>query len=224
MQVIYEDNHLLAVVKPPGLATQGTAAGQDSLLRRAKQYLKQKYNKPGNVYVGVVMRLDAPVTGVVLLARTSKAAARLNRQFHDGRVVKQYWAIVSGQLRPSSGTLRHWLWKDDRAQRMLATESPRETAKLAVLDYQTLAADQDVSLLEIRLHTGRKHQIRVQLASAGHPILGDRKYGSQAAWPAGIALHAYRLVLEHPVQKTPLELVAPLPPVWKRLAIAARLL
>jgi 23S rRNA pseudouridine1911/1915/1917 synthase len=225
MHVLYEDNHLLAVAKPPGLPTQGAAAGKPSLVSEAKEYLRRKYRKPGNVYLGVVSRLDSAVSGVVVFARTSKAAARLNEQFRGRKVEKTYWALVEGQTK-SADELVDWIVKDERRQRMITVpakgQSQRKNsspnAKEARLSYRRLKSPAGCSLIEIRLETGRKHQIRVQLASRGHPVIGDRKYGSRRAFPGGIALHSRRLVIEHPVKKTPIELVAPLPKAWKSLA------
>lgn len=219
LEVLYEDNHLLAVSKPAGLATMGTPAGKPTLLSVAKEYIKQRYHKPGNVYLGVVSRLDAPVTGLVLLARTSKAARRLTELFRRGEVEKVYWAIVEDTLRPTSGACVDWVGKDERHRRMHIVGPTLPGAQEARLAYRRLAQLRHDSLLEVRLETGRKHQIRLQLAHRGHPILGDRKYGSRRSWPAGIALHGRRLVIRHPVGDARLELEAPLPAAWAGLAI-----
>lgn len=216
LDVLYEDNHLLVVAKPAGLATQGAAAEEESLVTRAKAYLKWKYQKPGNVYLGVVSRLDAPVSGVVVLARTSKAADRLNRQFREREVTKSYWALVSGTPRPPQGELRDWLVKNEQQRRVVVAGPQTPGAKEAVLRYRTERSLPEAVWLDIELLTGRKHQIRVQLASRGWPILGDARYGSRVAFPHGIALHAYRLSLIHPVQQTPLEFFAPVPDAWRR--------
>lgn len=222
MQVLYEDNHLLAINKPTGLPTQGAAAGKLSVVAQAKAYLKRKYRKPGSVYLGVVSRLDSPVSGVVILARTSKAAARLNEQFRTRRVEKIYWAIAGGRIEPPSGQLIDFLAKDEQNKRMAIAVVSRKRGKIcqaqgqeARLSYKRLNAIGGNSLLEIVLQTGRKHQIRLQLAARGHPIVGDRKYGSKQAFPRGIALHARRLVIEHPVKKTRLVLEAPPPKSWQ---------
>jgi 23S rRNA pseudouridine1911/1915/1917 synthase len=214
LEVLYEDNHLLAVWKPAGLATMGAAAGTPTLISLAKQYVKQRYAKPGNVYLGVVSRLDAPVTGVVVFARTSKAASRLTEQFRSREVEKLYWALVEGLWEPAEGTLTQWIFHDDRAERMRIVGPAVAGAQEARLDYRRLRTVHGVSLLEVELHTGRKHQIRVQLADRGHPILGDRKYGSHREFRGGIALHARRLVFQHPVRDERIELVAHLPPTW----------
>jgi 23S rRNA pseudouridine1911/1915/1917 synthase len=219
-EILYEDNHLLAVNKPAGLPTMGTPEGRPTLLTLAKEYIKQRYSKPGNVYLGVVSRLDAPVTGVVLLARTSKAAARLTNQFRTRLVEKTYWAIAEGVLRPTVAECVDWLIHDERHRRMHVTPADAPDAKKAILTFRRLALVGHDSLLEITLETGRKHQIRLQLAHRGHPVLGDRKYGSRRPFPAGIALHARRLLVAHPVKLEPVELVAPLPEPWRRLGIS----
>jgi len=220
LDVLYEDNHLLVVNKPAGLPTMGTPGDRLTLLTLAKQYIKQQYGKPGNVYLGVVSRLDAPVTGVVLLARTSKAARRLTEQFRSRVVQKTYWAIVEGAVRPASGSWVDWIGKDERHRRMHIVARGLPEAKEARLSYRRLAAVASDSLLEVTLETGRKHQIRLQLAGHGHPVLGDRKYGSRRGFPGGIALHARSLVITHPVRTERLELVAPLPEAWHRSGVA----
>jgi len=222
MQVLYEDNHLLAINKPAGLPTQGAVAGKPSVVIQAKAYLKRKYRKPGNVYLGVVSRLDLPVSGVVILARTSKAAARLNEQFRSRRVEKIYRAIAEGRVEPPSGQLIDCLAKDEQNKRMAIAVASRKRGEIsqvrgqeARLSYKRLKIVLGNSLLEIALETGRKHQIRLQLAARGHPIVGDRKYGSKQVFPHGIALHCRRLVIEHPVKRTRLEITAQLPIGWK---------
>lgn len=214
LQVLYEDNHVLVIDKPAGLVTQGAREDEDSAVLLAKAYLKRQYNKPGNVYLGIVSRLDACVSGVLLFARTSKAAARLNDQFRLRQVRKVYWALVEGSGLPASGQLTHWLWHDDRHHRVVVTSADQPQAQEAKLSYRLIERRETRSLLEIELETGRKHQIRVQFADKGYPILGDRKYGSERSFPTGIALHARRLELEHPVQKTPLVIETPPPRYW----------
>jgi 23S rRNA pseudouridine1911/1915/1917 synthase len=216
LPILYEDNHLLVVSKPAGLATQGAAPGQTSVVDLARGYLKQKYGKPGNVYLGVVSRLDASATGVLVLARTSKAAARLAEQFRLGSVEKIYWAVVQGRPEPAEAECVDWIMKDERRQRMFVTRQSHPLARQARLTYRTLANLARETLLEVTLQTGRKHQIRVQLADRGHPILGDTKYGATMAFPVGIALHARRLGLQHPVRKEPLVIQAPCPESWRR--------
>jgi 23S rRNA pseudouridine1911/1915/1917 synthase len=244
LEVLYEDNHLLAVNKPALLPTMGVADDRPSLLAVAKEYIRRKYNKPGNVYLGIISRLDAPVTGVVLLARTSKAAARLSQQFRERDVEKVYWAIVEGHVEPRAGTLTDFMRKDERHRRMHIAEQNTVGAQRAELSYYVLLTDKEtgrqgdketrslaspglpvslspclgpVSLVEVRPLTGRKHQLRLQLANAGYPIVGDRKYGSGRAFSPGIALHSRRLVVVHPVSKMQIEIEAPPPPAWKRL-------
>jgi 23S rRNA pseudouridine1911/1915/1917 synthase len=230
LEVLYEDNHLLAVNKPAMLPTMGVAEDRPSLLSAAKEYVRKKYSKPGNVYLGIVSRLDAPVTGVVLMARTSKAAGRLAKQFRERDVEKIYWAIVEGNVEPREGRLVDYLRKDERHRRVHASGAATPGAQFAELNFRTLGflpgeprpRDRSASLLEVRPHTGRKHQIRVQLSQAGFPILGDRKYGNTRRFPQGIALHARRLVARHPVSKMQIELEAPLPEAWMSLIVESR--
>jgi 23S rRNA pseudouridine1911/1915/1917 synthase len=224
LEVLYEDNHLLVVNKPAMLPTMGVAPSRPSLLSICKEYIREKFDKPGNVYLGVVSRLDAPVTGVVLLARTSKAAKRLNEAFRDREVQKVYWAVVSGMPDPPQGTLEHYLRKDERHRKVHVTNAGATDAQLARLQYEVRGNHVDSSLVEVQLETGRKHQIRVQLAKLGHPIVGDRKYGSDREFPLGIALHSRSLEIEHPVQKEPIRFEAPLPAAWSKHATARRLL
>jgi 23S rRNA pseudouridine1911/1915/1917 synthase len=222
LQVLYEDNHLLVVNKPAGLPTMGTPGGTPTLLTVAKEYVKQRYEKPGNVYLGVVSRLDAPVTGVVLLARTSKAAARLTEQFRSHTVEKSYWAVVEGIMEPTEGSLVDWLGHDDRHRRMHIVGPTMPGAQEARLSYRQLGViAKRNSWVEVNLETGRKHQIRLQLSSHGHPIIGDRKYGSCTAFPVGIALHAHRLAVLHPTTAVRLEFEAPPPDTWRRFGLTA---
>ena len=214
LEVLYEDNHLLVVNTPAMLPTMGVADDAASLLTVAKQYIRSKYHKPGNVYLGIVSRLDTPVTGVTVLARTSKAAARLSAAFRERRVDKIYWCVVAGRPQPLAASLEHYLRKDERHRKVHVTHQRMPDAQLARLSYRTLAAHGDFALLEVQLETGRKHQIRVQLAKIGCPILGDRKYGSQHSFSVGIALHARQLAVEHPVKDQRLQFEAPLPRSW----------
>ena len=216
LDVLYEDNHLLVVNKPALLPTMGVEHSRPSLLQVAKDYVRRKYHKPGNVYLGIVSRLDAPVTGVVLLARTSKAASRLSEAFRKRRVQKIYWAVVGGTPDPRHGTLQHYLRKDERHRRVHVTHADCPDAQLARLHYAVLSQHKELSLLEVNLETGRKHQIRVQLSKLGHPVLGDRKYGSPFEFPHGIALHARMLEFRHPVRDETLRLEAPLPISWRQ--------
>lgn len=224
LKVLYEDNHLLVVNKPAMLPTMGVDSSRPSLLSIAKQYVRDKYNKPGNVYLGVVSRLDAPVTGVVLLARTSKAARRLSEAFRSRTVEKVYWAVVSGCPELPQGTVEHWLRKDERHRKMHVTQAGAADAQLARLQYTVRAERGDMALLEIQLETGRKHQIRVQLSKMGHPIVGDRKYGSACEFPLGIALHSRLLQVKHPVSKEQMQFEAPVPAVWHHHTAVSHLL
>ena len=220
LDVLYEDNHLLVVNKRAGLPTMGVSPDRPSLLAVAKEYVREKYDKPGNVYLGVVSRLDAPVTGAMLIARTSKAARRLTEQFRSRAVEKIYWAVVEGAMEPEQGELIDWVRKDERHRRMHIATPEGPGAKEARLFYQVLRSVGGDTLLEVRLETGRKHQIRVQLGHRGRAVLGDRKYGSGRSFPSGIALHSRRLVFEHPVRHERIEVVAPLPKAWRGLGLA----
>ncbi len=215
LHVLYEDNHLLVVHKPPGLPTMGVKPEIPSLLAVAKRYIKEKYAKPGNVYLGVVSRLDTPVSGVVVMARTSKAAARLNEQFRERLVAKTYWALVEGHLREREQELVDWLGEDPRHRRVAVVPQGTAGAREARLRCYRLQRCRRGSLVEVELLTGRKHQIRVQLASRGYPILGDRKYGSRAQFGEGIALLAKTLRIMHPVTREPLEFSVRPPAAWR---------
>jgi 23S rRNA pseudouridine1911/1915/1917 synthase len=209
LKILYEDNHCLAVFKPAGMLTVGDRTGDISLIELVKGYVKRKYRKPGNVYIGVVHRLDRPVSGVVLFARTSKAAARLSEQFRTGNVCKIYWAWVQGRPAHRRETLVNFLVKD-RAQNLVmaaADDAPR--AQRAELDYRVLRSDRHHSLLEIRPRTGRPHQIRVQLAAHGVPIVGDVKYGARPATAGQVALVAAELQFKHPVRNELIRVYAP---------------
>jgi 23S rRNA pseudouridine1911/1915/1917 synthase len=219
LEVLYEDNHLLAINKPAGLPTMGVAPDKPSLLTVAKDYIKRRYAKPGNVYLGVLSRLDAPVTGVVLLARTSKAAKRLNEQFRDRKVEKLYLALVEGRIEPAEGKCEDWLARDKRHRRMHIVGPTMPGAQQARLSYRLVGSPGGNSLLEVLLETGRKHQIRLQLAEREHPILGDRKYGSVLRWPTGIALHARKLTVSHPIGGAAVSFEAPLPRPWSEFGV-----
>jgi 23S rRNA pseudouridine1911/1915/1917 synthase len=219
LDVLYEDNHLLAVNKPAGLATMGASAGKTSLVTLAKEYLKARYNKPGNVYLGVVSRVDAAVSGVVILARTSKAAARLSEQFRTRSVEKLYWAVVEGRVDPPSGEWIDWMVKDESHHRMIRAAAQAAGAQEARLAYRVLKPVAEATLVEIRPETGRKHQIRLQFAVRGNAILGDKKYGSQRTFSSGIALHARELAFDHPTTKRRMTISAPIPGGWNGFAI-----
>jgi 23S rRNA pseudouridine1911/1915/1917 synthase len=208
LQVVYEDNHCIAVLKPPGLLTAGDRTGDVSLLDQVRDYLRVKYKKPGNVFVGVVHRLDRPVGGVVLFARTSKAASRLSEQFRSGRVEKVYQALVEGRVTSREGLLEDRLVKDHKKNVVRRSSAANARARESLLSYRRLRTSPSTTLLEIRPMTGRSHQIRVQLAAAGHPIVGDRKYGSKRPFEEGIALRAVRLTFEHPTTRLPVTVEA----------------
>lgn len=225
MRILYEDNHLLVLDKPAGIPTMGASEGCESVVTWGREYLRRKYSKPGNVYVGVVSRLDASVSGVILLARTSKAAARLCQRFRDREVGKTYWALVAPAPAIDSGNCQDWIAKNDARQRMEIVAPAAREARDAELSFRVLRRQRDWALLEVRPETGRKHQIRLQLAARGWPILGDRKYGGQATvsqppFAPGIALHARKLELTHPVRQTAIEFTAPLPSSWTRFGIS----
>ena len=213
VNVIYEDNHLIAVAKKAGDIVQGDKTGDVPLSDLVKAYLKDKYQKPGNVYLGVVHRLDRPVSGVVLFAKTSKALPRLNKMFAEHEAVrKTYLAIVVNKPLQSEGTLTHWLTRNEKQNTARAYDREVPGSKKAVLDYRLVAQSDRYFLLEVTLHTGRHHQIRCQLAKIGCPIRGDLKYGAPRSNPDGsISLHAWRLSLEHPVSHVPLTIEAPVP-------------
>jgi 23S rRNA pseudouridine1911/1915/1917 synthase len=223
LQILYEDNHLLAVCKPVGLPTMGAAGGAASLVTIAKDYIKAKYGKPGNVYLGIVSRLDSLATGVVLFARTSKAAARLTELFRTGGVKKRYLVVTEVPPVPDRGMCVDWVRKSEIQQRMQVASSQDPGAKQAQLRYRLLQRMGAAGLVEVELLTGRKHQIRLQLSHRGWAVAGDRKYGARMPWSSGIALHARSLELRHPVRATPLRLVAPLPVAWQRWHITADL-
>jgi len=214
LDVLYEDNHLLVVVKPAEMPTQGVASDRVSLLTLARDYVRRKYGKPGNVYLGVVSRLDTPVSGVIVLARTSKSARRLNEQFRARSVRKVYWALVEGSPAPCAGECIDWIAHDHPRRRMQVARPGVAESQEARLAYRQLRTFSGISLLEVELYTGRKHQIRVQLAHRGWPIVGDTRYGSRHTFPAGIALHARRLELDHPTKGDRLDFVAPVPSAW----------
>ena len=222
--VLYEDNHLLVLNKPTGMVSQGALPDEPSAVEWAKRYLKQKYAKPGNVFVGVVSRLDRDVSGVLVLARTSKGAARLNEQFRDRTVKKTYWAVVEGSP-PDSLRCEDLIAEDEAAKRMvvvdptLAAKFRSVEAQPAALTFRRIREIDGASLVEVELETGRKHQIRVQLAARGWPIVGDRKYGSRRRFEAGIALHARRLEIRHPTRDESLTFEAKPPISWASLGL-----
>jgi len=213
MLILYEDNHVIALVKPPGLATMGLPDGQETLLTQTKAYLKEKYAKPGEVYLGVVSRLDVPVSGVVLFARTSKAAARLNDQFRRHTVEKIYIALVEGAITPPEGECIDHIGEDKRHRKVFRSQTG--VGKESRLRYRKVRQVHQCSQVEIKLETGRKHQIRLQLSARGYPIRGDIKYGAKMSFPGGIALHAWKLTFSHPTTGERIELTAPLPKTFE---------
>jgi 23S rRNA pseudouridine1911/1915/1917 synthase len=219
LEILYEDNHCLAVNKPAGLLTQGDISGGPSVLEQVRAYLKERYRRPGNVFVGLVHRLDRPTSGVLLLARTSKAAGRLSAQFRAGTVEKVYWGIVEGVVPEEQGEWSDTLWKDER--RNVVRVVPPRTAggQEAVLSFRVLGRQQGKTTLELRPWTGRSHQLRVQLASRGFPIVGDRKYGAKCLLRASdgrhrVALHARSLTFTHPTRREAVAVLAPVAADW----------
>lgn len=220
MDILYEDNHIIAVNKTCREIVQGDKTGDMPLSEMLKIWLKEKYNKPGNVFVGVTHRLDRPVSGVVVFAKTSKALARLNEMFRKGEVKKTYWAIVKQRPPEPEGELVNWLVRNEKQNKSYVYDSERIHAKKAILHYRVIARSENYYLLEIDLKTGRHHQIRCQLAHMGCPIKGDLKYGADRSNPdGGISLHAHSAAFIHPVSKQPLQIVAPVPDdnLWKAL-------
>jgi 23S rRNA pseudouridine1911/1915/1917 synthase len=220
-EVLYEDNHCLAIVKPAGRLSAHFAGEEQTLDREVKQYLKEKYRKPGNVFLGIVHRLDRPVSGVLLFARTSKAAARLSEQFRSGTIEKIYWAIVEGEVARSAGSLEDWLRKNERTGRVEVVEPRTSGARQSLLHYTRRAVHGGLSWLEVRPQTGRTHQLRVQLAHHGHPIYGDARYGAVSIFAVSqtggqaIALHARSLTFLHPTTYEPITLTAEVPRPWR---------
>lgn len=216
--ILYEDNHLLIVNKAAGILVQGDVTGDMPLAEHCKQYIKEKYNKPGDVFLGVVHRLDRPVSGVVVLARTSKSLERMNALFRERQTVKTYWTIVNQKPITSEGSLLHWLMKDEKKNKTTAFKKETPGALRAELNYNLIASKAGEYLIEVNPITGRPHQIRVQLASMGCAIKGDLKYGSTHSNHDGsICLHARRLEFIHPVKKELITVQAPLPVIneWK---------
>ena len=222
MQVLYEDNHIIVVNKRPGDIVQGDKTGDTPLSEVVKDYIKDKYNKPGNVYLGVVHRLDRPTSGIVVFARTSKALPRLNQLFKDRDAKKTYWAIVKNMPPKEEDSLVHYLKRNPKQNKSYAHIKEVPESKKAILDYKIIQKLNNYFLLEIALHTGRHHQIRSQLSAIGSPIKGDLKYGfDRSNKDASISLHARKLSFTHPVKDLELELVAPVPndPLWNAVDI-----
>ncbi len=222
MTVLYEDNHIIAVNKTCSEIVQGDKTGDTPLSEIVKAYIKEKYNKPGEVFLGVTHRLDRPTSGVVLFARTSKALTRLNAMFQSHeQIQKTYWAIVQGAPKMPEGRLENWLIRNEQQNKSYIAKPNANNAKKAILNYHTLVRGENYTLLEINLETGRHHQIRCQLAAIGCPIKGDLKYGAKRSNPdGGISLHARQIAFIHPVSKQPICITAPVPndSLWQQLA------
>jgi len=217
LQILFEDNHLIIINKRVGDIVQGDKTGDKPLSEVVKDYIKEHYQKPGNVYLGVVHRLDRPTSGVVIFAKTSKALSRLNKMLQDKKIQKTYWAIVKEKPKIKQQTLINYLIKNPKNNKSTAFDTEKKGTKKAVLHYQIKKVLDNYSLLEIELETGRHHQIRVQLSKIGHPIKGDLKYGfNRSNKDGGINLHAYKIELVHPVSKELLKIIAPTPnePLW----------
>ena len=217
LQVLYEDNHVIIINKRAGDIVQGDKTGDKPLSDVVKEYLKDKYNKPGNVFLGVVHRLDRPTTGIVVFARTSKALPRLNKLFAEKEVKKTYWAIVKNPVKKQHDTLVHWLKKNPKNNKSTAFDKEIPDSKKAILHYKVFKELDNYSVLEINLETGRHHQIRTQLSKIGYPIKGDLKYGfDRSNKDASISLHSRQIEFKHPVNKETITISAPLPndPIW----------
>ncbi len=222
MTVLYEDNHIIAVNKTCNEIVQGDKTGDTPLADTVKVYIKEKYHKPGEVFLGVTHRLDRPTSGVVLFARTSKALSRLNEMFKSHEQIrKTYWAIVQGAPKQVQARLENWLVRNEKQNKSYIAKSGAKEAKLAVLSYKTLVKGDHYTLLEVNLETGRHHQIRCQLAAIGCPIKGDLKYGAKRSNPdGGISLHARKIEFIHPVSKQDICITAPVPEdsLWQQFA------
>lgn len=225
MDIIYEDNHIIVVNKAPGEIVQGDKTGDEPLVEKLRTYIKEKYNKPGNVFCGVVHRLDRPVGGLVVFAKTSKALTRLNDMFRNGQVHKTYWALSRNLPPTPEGELTHYITTTEHNNKSYVSPTPRDGAKEARLRYRHIASSERYHLIEVELLTGRKHQIRVQLSAIGCPIKGDLKYGDRRSNPDGsISLLAHHIEFVHPVSQQPISLTAPLPsdPLWQAFSQTAK--
>ncbi|MBR4920474.1 MAG: RNA pseudouridine synthase [Prevotella sp.] len=225
MKVVYEDNHIIIVYKESGEIVQGDKTGDTPLSELVKAYIKEKYAKPGLVFLGVVHRLDRPVSGLVMFARTSKALGRLNNMFRDGEVHKTYWAVVQNKPEEEEGTLEHWLVRNEEKNKSFAYSREVPRSKKAILKYRLIGQSERYYLLEVNLLTGRHHQIRCQLAAMGCPIKGDLKYGAKRSNPDGsISLLAHRLDFIHPVSKEHIVVESPLPQdnLWQNINFSVK--
>ena len=220
LQVIFEDNHLIAINKRVGDIVQGDKTGDIPLSEIVKTYIKQKYNKPGEVFLGVIHRLDRPTSGIVIFARTSKALSRMNEMFSNRETQKTYWAVVKNKPEKAADTLQHFIKRNEKNNTSKAHLKEVPDSKLAILDYQTIKTLNNYSVIEVNLHTGRHHQIRAQLSAINSPIKGDLKYGFDRSNPdGGIHLHARKLVFVHPVSKENVTILAnpPSDAIWNEL-------
>lgn len=219
MNIVYEDNHIIVVDKTPGEIVQGDKTGDTPLVETVRRYIKERYNKPGNVFCGVVHRLDRPVGGLVIFAKTSKALTRLNEMLRLGQIHKTYRALTRNMPDPAEGRIESYITSVERNNKSYSWPVPKEGAKKSSLTYRVTGRTDRFNLVEINLETGRKHQIRVQLASIGCPIRGDLKYGDKRSNPDGsISLQAFRLQFIHPVSKESIDLTAPYPGSWPALS------
>lgn len=212
LEILYEDNHLIAVNKPVGVLVQGDKTGDKTLLNQVKEYIKVKYNKPGDVYIGLVHRIDRPASGVVIFAKTSKALSRINEQLRNHEIKRTYWAVVKTRPKELQGTLIHYIKKNEEKNKSYASDVKKKNSKKAELSYELIGGLTNYFLLQVELKTGRHHQIRCQLAKIGCPIKGDLKYGfSRSNRDGGIHLHAKKIELIHPVKKEKIVIEAPVP-------------
>ena len=221
MEVVYEDNHIIIVNKASGEIVQGDKTGDTPLSEIVKHWIKEKYAKPGNVFCGVTHRLDRPVSGLVVFAKTSKALSRMNELFRNGDVEKTYWAVTKNKPPKNEDTLTHYITTVERTNKSYASETEKKDSQKAVLKYKLIGHSDNYNLIEVKLITGRKHQIRVQLSAIGCPIKGDLKYGAKRSNPDGsISLLARNIKFIHPVSKLPIDVTAPVPDdnLWKALA------
>ena len=221
MQILYEDNHIIVVSKTSGEIVQGDKTGDKTLCDSVKEYIKEKYAKPGNVFLGIAHRLDRPVSGIVIFAKTSKALSRLNNMFRDGEVHKLYWAITQNMPQKEEDTLTHWIVRNEKQNKSYAYDREKPGSKKAMLHYKVISSTDNYTLLAVNLMTGRHHQIRCQLSAIGCPIKGDLKYGSRRSNNDGsISLHARKVEFVHPVYKQPMCIEAPVPDdrLWREIS------
>ena len=221
MQILYEDNHIIVVSKTSGEIVQGDKTGDKTLCDSVKEYIKEKYAKPGNVFLGIAHRLDRPVSGIVIFAKTSKALSRLNNMFRDGEVHKLYWAITQNMPQKEEDTLTHWIVRNEKQNKSYAYDREKPGSKKAMLHYKVISSSDNYTLLAVNLMTGRHHQIRCQLSAIGCPIKGDLKYGSRRSNNDGsISLHARKVEFVHPVSKQPMCIEAPVPDdrLWREIS------